>query len=251
MRYFITALCLSCAAPALAAAHTDTPVAAAPAANVEAAEAMMDILWPLGTFKKMMDSTLDAISEQTLATGFGMTVGQAAAISGEKMEGPEAEQTLLEAIKKEDPHFEERMKISMDVFNGEMTLLLSEMEPDIRRAIANVYASRFTIPELKEMRVFFETPTGRKYAVETLTLMQDPQVMAASQAFQPKLLELMPALVKKIEAATAHLPPPPKKEEASGEDASSDISYVPLGEALGEQPAEDEPPFATADAPVL
>jgi hypothetical protein len=38
----------------------------------------------------------------------------------------------------------------------------------------------------------------------------DKELMQASFGMMPKIMEAMPAIMKKVEAATAHLPPPPK-----------------------------------------
>ena len=216
MRLFLTAFSLSVAMPA--AAQTGIVPPDLPAANIEAAQAVVDIVWPIGTYKRIVGPSMESFVNQTLDSAMGVTVDQAAGLGGESVEGPEGQQSLGQAVRQADPYFDERMKISVRVFREEMAALLGEVEPQFQHGMVKAYAQRFTVPELQEMRAFFETPTGRKYAVESVTLMQDPEIMKAARAFQPMFLERYPALLKKIEAATAHLPPPPPRKETVGDE---------------------------------
>ncbi|HEY6917485.1 MAG TPA: DUF2059 domain-containing protein [Allosphingosinicella sp.] len=224
MRLSLTALSLSVAMPA--AAQTAIVPPDLPAANIEAAQSVVDIVWPIGTYKRIVGPSMESFMNQALESAMGMTVDQAE-LGGESVEGAEGQQSLGQFVKQADPYFDERMKISVRVFSQEMAALLDEIEPQFQNGMVKAYAQRFTVPELQEMRAFFETPTGRKYAVESVTLMQDPEIMKAARAFQPIFLGRLPALLKKIEAATAHLPPPPKKRGMEDEEPSAEESAEP------------------------
>ncbi|KQM23280.1 hypothetical protein ASE73_03435 [Sphingomonas sp. Leaf24] len=50
--------------------------------------------------------------------------------------------------------------------------------PGMVDAMSNAYARRFTEAQLKEMQTFFETPTGRVYVAQSMTIMSDPDVAA-------------------------------------------------------------------------
>lgn len=192
-----------------------TPAAQAPAdpARLAAARPVIDQVWPLGTYARIMQSAMDQVMGGMLASMYDMPASEFAKMgpNGKAGTGADGNKTLRQLAAEQDPHFEERMRIGMTVMMQEMTGLMAEVEPDVRTALASAYARRFTTQQLGELRAFFDTPTGRVYAAESMTLMMGPDMMGAMQSFTPKILQRMPGIVAKVEAATAHLPPPPKK----------------------------------------
>lgn len=216
MRLIIAALALAAAAPALAqtAAAPPAPVAADPA-RMAAAKQVIELVWPLGSLKRIMEGSMAAMREQGMKAAMGLKLGDMLDDKGKAAVG---EATVGDMAKAADPHFEERLRITNDVMMREMVTLMAREEPAMRTAMVGVYARRFTTAELGDMRRFFETPTGRKYAAEALTMMQDPELVAAMQGMLPRLMGEMPAIIKKVEAATAHLPPPPKGAGDEGEE---------------------------------
>ncbi|QPQ54949.1 DUF2059 domain-containing protein [Allosphingosinicella flava] len=212
MRYLLAMLCLSAASPA-SAAQAISVVPDLPAANMEAAQAVIDLVWPLGTYKRMMDTTAKLMTDNLVLNVMDMKVGDLGPIAGDEVEEAEAGQTLQEVAVKTDPHFKERFAIFARVATEEMGALINGMEPEMRSALMRAYARRFQVQELLDMKAFFETPTGRRYATESVLIMQDPEVLAMAQSFQPRFMEALPGIMKKVEAATAHLPPPPKSDE--------------------------------------
>lgn len=209
MHKIITAIGLSLASPSMAA-EAAAPIETLPAAHLEVAQDVIDLVWPVGTFQRVMDTSMETMMDQIMDGAMNWTVGEAAALGGEEAGVEDADKSLRDVIRESDPHFEERMKLSMGVFTKEMTGILVTMEPQIRETMTRLYAKRFTSTELQDLRTFFSTPSGRRYASEAVTMMQDPDFVAASMGFQPLLLEKMPEIIKKMDAATAHLPPPPK-----------------------------------------
>jgi len=63
---------------------------------------------------------------------------------------------------------ERQRKLAMDDLRGSL--------PRLIEAYATAYARNFTSEELVEIRLFFETPTGRKYAQRSASLMSDPDI---------------------------------------------------------------------------
>jgi hypothetical protein len=193
-----------------------SPVAPADLAPVDparltAARRVIDQIWPLGTYERIMRAVMDQMVNGTMASMYDMPTDSFA--KGLKANSPDKStgKTFRQALAEDDPFFEERMRRSMNVMMGEMTALMNEVEPDVRVAFANAYARRFTVAQLNDLHTFFQTPTGRIYARESMTLMMGPDMMKAMQAFAPKMMERMPAITAKVEAATKDLPPPKRK----------------------------------------
>ncbi|HEX8256493.1 MAG TPA: DUF2059 domain-containing protein, partial [Allosphingosinicella sp.] len=117
--------------------------------------------------------------------------------------------------RKADPHYDERMRIFMDVMFAELEKIMDREEPGIRNAMARAYARRFTVEEMRQLDVFFATPIGRKFALQSVMLMEDPELLAQTMSLHPRMQAQMPRVVEKVMAATAHLPPPPDEEPTS------------------------------------
>lgn len=192
-------------------------------ARLAAARPVIDKLWPLGTYRKMMDRTLDMMLDGMLASMFNMKASDLARIGGAESEDADklGDASMKDMAKANDPHFEERMKITMTVMMKEMGDLMTDVEPQVRDAMSAAYARRFTLEQLADIHRFFSTPTGGIYASESLLLMTDPEMMKAMQAFTPELMKAMPGIMKKVQVETAHLPPPPKPPGAQPADDDS------------------------------
>ena len=208
---------LMIAAPAVAQA----PPAPAPAptpvepARLAAAQTVAAKLLPAGTYRAMMDGTLtqmmsgmtDQMMDLPLRDIMGMT-GQSE--EDIKKLGPA---TLKQVMAIVDPAFQQRTKILMDTMMPEIVDLMETMEPQVRDGLAEAYARRFTVAQLGELNRFFETPTGAQYAGQSMLVYTDPAVMSRMQAMTPELTKAMPAIIEKVKAASATLPPARKKED--------------------------------------
>lgn len=201
MRDLILALAALAAAPAALAAP---PPAAPPEAGtpiepdrLAAAQRLMMVVFPAGTYEKLMDGPL-------------RTIARAAAMAPSEQESSGAAQARAS-----DPHLEERVRITMDVVFDEMKSVLAEEEPLLREAMARAYARRFTVADMTDLGVFFATPTGKKYVVQSLTLMEDPELLARMMLMEPRLMQALPRIMDKVMAAVAHLPPPPGDDVTS------------------------------------
>lgn len=229
MKKIILAALLLSATPAFAqTAQTKTAPAAAQSvdpARLTLARKTIEYVWPLGTYERLMSASLDQMMDSMLKGMFDVKLGDMVSSDKEMTEEDKkiAQTTMREAILKKDPHFEERMRITNKVMMGEMGAVLVKMEPSIREGLAKAYAKKFDAGQLADLNTFFQTPTGRVYAAESLLLYTDPEMMTAMTGSMPEIMKAMPAIMDKVKKATAHLPEPPKAEQADDADEDEDM----------------------------
>lgn len=154
-----------------------------------------------GTMDQMMDSIISQSFDRPMAENMkGYGVDDAAI---EEMGDASINDMMLER----DPHFKERMQISTRIMTNEMVDLMTAMEPAIRETLANIYARKFTADQLAEMNAFFASETGGAFARDYMMVFVDPEMMQSMMSFVPEMMQAMPAIMRKVEEATAHLPP--------------------------------------------
>ena len=219
------ALLMAVAAPAPAAAPT-AQVQLDPA-RLALAKTTVDQVWPLGTYQRMMSGSFDQMMDGMMASMLDMKAGDMVGPllpqgeAGDQARGELGGMSMREIMAKADPHFEERMRITNRTMMAEMIPVLSKLEPAIRDGLARAYAGKFTAAQLGDLNAFFATPTGRVYATESLVLFTDPEVMKMMASATPELMKAMPAIMQKVQAATAHLPAPLKQSEESDKAAET------------------------------
>lgn len=132
------------------------------------------------------------------------------------------DQRLIDMLGAQDEHLEERITIAREVLNEELPPMFAAAEPEMRKAFAEAFARRFDDQELAAIAAFAATPTGQKYAKEQWVMSFDPAYFKAMIASAPAYIEGMPALVEKMDARMAHLPPmfPEDEDEGEGEEAA-------------------------------
>jgi hypothetical protein len=232
MRKIVLAALLVAATPAFAqTAETKASPAVAQRvdpARLTLARKTVEYVWPLGTYQRMMSASVDQMMDSMMSGMFDMKLGDMVPAGQEMTEEDKkiAETTMREAILKKDPHFEERMRITNKVMMGEMGAVLGKMEPAIREGLAKAYAKKFDAGQLADLNGFFQTPTGRVYAAESLLLFTDPEMMTAMTGSMPEIMKSMPAIMEKVKKATAHLPEPPKSGEEEDADEDQDDEGV-------------------------
>jgi hypothetical protein len=195
---------------ALAAALLVAPVQALAQAAVPidparqaVAEKVVASLVPNGIYGRIMRDQFPKMMDMMMARMSGMSPADI----GQKGDG-----TIGEAARKQDPHFDERMRIMTRVMGEEMGGIFDKMEPRIRAGLARAFARRFTLQQLADMNAFFATPSGAAFANDYLLTFMDPELMQEMIGLMPEMLKAMPAMMAKVEKATADLPPPPKKD---------------------------------------
>ena len=182
---------------------------------------VVDDLLPDGFYRKMMEGTMDQMMDQMMGSMMDMTpadMGMDAAMSEEERAAADGK-TMREMASEKDPHFEERMQLTMKVMNAEMANLMEKMEPAVKTALSQTYARRFETAELRDIAGFFDTDSGAKFAAEYMSTFTDPEMIQAMQAFVPEIMQAMPGIMAKVNAATAHLPPAPKPDSPDSPDS--------------------------------
>ncbi|WP_288410836.1 DUF2059 domain-containing protein [uncultured Sphingomonas sp.] len=195
MKALILAAALLGATPALA----QTPAAPAPAAvqpidpaRLALAEKSVAVLVPQGVYMRLMRQQFPAMMDAMLAN-------METAVPGGR-----------EKARAADPAFDERMRIMTRVMGEELGPLMGRMEPSLRIGMARALAKRFDARQLNDLNAFFATPSGQAFGEQFISLFADPEIMGEMMKAMPMMLQEMPRIMKKVEAATAHLPKPPK-----------------------------------------
>jgi hypothetical protein len=174
-------------------------------------------LLPDGTYTRMMDGMFGGIVDRI------MELSEADLGAKGKDGKPASKETLRQAAMKEDPYFEERMRIMERVITEEMAKIAKIVEPKLREGVARSMARRFDVKQLADINAFLATDSGKAFGNQSMAMWVDPDVLRSMMASFPEIMEAMPAAMKRLEAETAHLPKPPKKAEAKkAEDTGDD-----------------------------
>jgi hypothetical protein len=185
-------------------------------ARLALARTTVQSLLPDGTYARMMDGVMGGVVDRI------MDLSEADFGAKGKDGKPPSKETLRQAALKEDPHFEERMRIMERVIGEEMAKISRIIEPKLRDGLARSMARRFDARQLTDINAFLATDTGRAFGNQSMAMWVDPDVLRAMMGSFPEVMEAMPAAMKRLEAETAHLPKPKKKTEAKKDDASGD-----------------------------
>lgn len=238
----VRALALSLLIASPAAAQTPPP----PAATIEPgrlalATTVVDKVFPVGTYKRLMGGTMDRLIAGIVDAAGTMPIRQLAALGGlseaQARELPDTSLAQITAIY--DPDYRERTRLTMRVMMDAMSGVMTRFEPRVRVALARAYARRFDVAQLTDLDTFFRTPTGALYAHESMAIYMDPELLEEMQSLTPELLDAMPAILKQAEAATASLPKPRRIADLSDADRRK------LAALLGVKPVDLKDPPAT------
>lgn len=206
IRSLILSAALSAAVPAFAQTTT-APSTQVDPARLAAAQRVVLALVPPGTYMRMMRDQFPAMMDGVMAQMMGMSAADLGAPGADGSTVP-----VGKAIAEGDPHFRERMSIMTKVMGEEFGTVFEKLEPGLRAGLSRSFARKFTTAQLNELDAFFATPTGKAFAGEYLATFMDPEVMQEMMAATPEIMKAMPAIMAKVEKATAHLPPPPKQD---------------------------------------
>jgi hypothetical protein len=191
---------------------TPAPAAEVDPQRLSLARTTAGRLFPDGTYQRLMQSSLDTMTEQMVGAMLDMKIEDVIPAGTEGQDPAKSGKTLREAASEADPHFMERMRITNKVIFEEIIPIFSRMEPDVREALARAYARRYDVSQLTEMNRFFATPAGSAWAADSMLIWMDPEIMGLMTRAAPEMMTQMPAIMEKVQAATAHLPPPPKPD---------------------------------------
>lgn len=174
-------------------------------------------IFPDGTYAQLMEGVMGSVVDRVMdlsAADFG-----AKAKDGK----PASRATLREAALKDDPHFEERMRIMERVITEEVAKLGKIMEPKLREGLARSMARRFDEKQLGDINAFLATDSGRAFGSQSMSMWVDADVMRAMMGSLPEIITAMPAAMQRLESATAHLPKPKKKDDGSKKEAEEQV----------------------------
>jgi Uncharacterized protein conserved in bacteria (DUF2059) len=197
------ALAQNAAAPEAVPAPVTIP--ASPAASAIAAQ-----LFPDGTYRKLLGPSFTQMMSSMTGSMGAVPIGPILKAAGlDEARGAALDKVTVQQIMDiMDPVFKQRMDLMMTGMFTEMVPLFEAMEPDLRDGLALSLQSRFTQPQLVELKAFFATPTGNAFASQQMLLFMDPAVMGKMQAQMPKIMEAMPTLIAKSMKAMEALPKP-------------------------------------------
>jgi hypothetical protein len=193
------------------------PVAAKPADHekLTIAREIARAVWPDGTVKTVMGSVTSVRSNmmdemmKTTPKDLGVAKGKG------------SDRSLGDLVRERDPYFEERTAITNRIMADEVGKLLTEMEPQLRESVAELYARKFSKTELVDIAAFFNTPSGKVYAGRLMPMMSDPEYLKSMSGFVPKFLQAMPRITERIKKETAQLPPPKDEDKPKSVDMPS------------------------------
>ena len=214
MRYDLPLIAALLAAP-VSAQEAEPPAAPAVAQpemeadRLERARLTASYLFPAGTYQRMMAASADSLSDMILASIMNTRVDHASPYPGPADDPRVAGKTIRELASAHDPHFEERMRIMNRVTMAELVRVVTKMEPQLREALSQTYARKFTSEELAQINAFLSTPLGKRYGPESLKVWVEPEMLRTTAALMPDIHREMPAIMEKVRDATAHLPLPP------------------------------------------
>ncbi len=188
---------------------TAEPLTAEQEARLPAAEQVVARIFPPGTYARMMNDTMKPMMDNIMGSFMDVPMSEIAKLSGLPAEQLPAmgEGSLREVMAILDPAFEERTRLMSGVTMQLVSDMMVEVEPSYRAGLARAYATRFTEAELADMAAYFSTPTGARYAAESMLINTDPQVMSTMNEMVPTMMRLMPEMMAKAKEAEAKLPP--------------------------------------------
>ena len=181
-----------------------------PAPRLALSRTAVQSLFPDGTYARMMGGMMHGIADRVM----GMT---AADLGAKPDKGRAADTiTLKEKLAKDDPAFDERMRIMEQVIGEEFAKMAAIVEPRLRDGLARSMARRFDEKQLADLNAFLATDSGKAFGSQSMAMYVDPDVMRAMIGSFPEMMKAMPDAMKRVEAATAHLPKP-KTDKAKPE----------------------------------
>jgi hypothetical protein len=181
-----------------------------PAPRLALSRTAVQSLFPDGTYARMMGGMMHGIADRVM----GMT---AADLGARPDKGKAADtMTLKQKLAKDDPAFDERMRIMEQVIGEEFAKMAAIVEPRMRDGLARSMARRFDEKQLADLNAFLATDSGKAFGSQSMAMYVDPDVMRAMIGSFPEMMKAMPDAMKRVEAATAHLPKP-KTDKAKPE----------------------------------
>jgi hypothetical protein len=171
-------------------------------------------LFPDGTYARMMGGMMQGAVDRVM----GLTQADLG-MTAEKGK-PADTMTLKQKLAKDDPNFDERMRITERVLGEELAKVAALVEPAMREGLARSMARRFDEKQLSDINAFLATDSGRAFGSQSMAMWVDPDVFRSVMTSLPEIMTAMPEAMKRVETETAHLPKPKKDAAAKSKSAS-------------------------------
>lgn len=222
---------VAAAAALLAFGASPAPAQTAPAPAPQAAPApdparlavageVVGKLLPQGIYKRMLGTTMNSIVDSAMGAMGDLPMREIVRATGISEEDARSlgDGTIREVMEIYDPHWQERTQLTMHAMTDAMSDVMVSLEPRVREALTRAYAREFTLAELQDLRGFFATPAGGRYAARSMELFMDPEMLKTMNQAMPEIMKQMPALMEKAMAATRDLPKPRTNKDLTPEE---------------------------------
>ena len=184
-----------------------------PPARLALSRTAVQTLFPDGTYARMMGGMMHGVVDRVM----GLTQADLG-IPADKAKTADT-MTLKQKLAKDDPYFDQRMRIAEKVVSEEFAKMAAIIEPKLREGLARSMARRFDEKQLADINAFLATDSGRAFGSQSMAMWVDPDVLRSVMTSFPEMMKAMPDTMKRIEAETASLPKPkhdaPAKTDAS------------------------------------
>ena len=189
------------------------PVGPEPApARLALAKTTADGVFPNGSYVALFDDVMSGMVDRVMA------IKPSDFMPSNGKDKVSSTLSIHDQMVKDDPYFDERMKITRKIIGEELVKISAVMEPKLREGLARSVARRFDEKQLREINAFLATDSGKAFGAQTMRMWIDPDVMRSMMQSVPHMISAMPGAMMRLEAATAHLPKPKKKEEKKAEE---------------------------------
>lgn len=189
------------------------------------AERLVDCIWPVGTMQRIVETTMSTTVDA--AAGLGELSTASAADGGDKAERrAQHEARTGRPLRGAPPPAPTPAEPSMADMAAIMAPIYAQMEPPMRAALTRIYARRYTVQQLGELEAFFSTPTGAAYAADSLTLMNEPEMVAGLTEAMGAMMSAIPNAMMDADAEGATAEAAAAVVEAAAADAAADAGVV-------------------------
>ncbi|QJQ31175.1 DUF2059 domain-containing protein [Sphingomonas lacunae] len=188
----------------VSAGEAETNYAGPDPERLAAAGRLIDRIWPVGTYRRIMESTMSVGAEAAEASIETMT--WATSENGKLARRAQHEARTGRPLRRAPDEEQAIASVAEGMANITATLLtaIDQAEPAVRAALTRIYARRYNLNELNELDAFFATPTGRRYAEDSITLMNDPEMVAATTSMvEGTLADVLPGQAEAASEAAA------------------------------------------------
>lgn len=187
--------------------------------RLAAARGVAQRMWPDGTYGMLFETFGTTIANTVLDMKPAELEMMSRKPAGKDTKpaalAADADLTLRQKMRRDDPHFDRRVAVITDALRAEFARVSPLIEPPLREGLSRSMARRFTAAQLADLDGFYQTPTGQVYARESLKMWFDADLMRSTMSSMPALMMQMPGAMQRVKAAAETVPPAPKKKKGT------------------------------------